>query len=133
MFKCFVLFSKPWPWLWLLSKNTLSHFNIPESGCSYQAKDGSFPDSRIAACRGKWYGHIKHGGDLCASGWDVCNWNTDSQVLRKISWDVAMSVDGCYAYNAAQDGGRCRECREQLDQVLAVLWFLQNISFIKQF
>ncbi|KAL4232359.1 hypothetical protein ACF0H5_009928 [Mactra antiquata] len=87
-----------------------------ESGCSYRAKDGGFPDSRIAACRGLWFGHVKYGGELCAKGWDVCNWKTDELVLSKISWNVAMSVDGCYAYNAAQDGGRCRECREQLDQ-----------------
>jgi len=38
-------------------------------------------------------------------------------MLSKISWNVALAVEGCFAYNAAQDGGRCRECKEELDQV----------------
>lgn len=93
---------------------------ISDSGCSYQATDGGFPDSRIAACKGQWYGHVKLASDLCAAGWDVCDWNVDGRTLRKIPWKVALSVEGCYAYNAAQDGGRCRECRSQLDQVYIV-------------
>lgn len=50
----------------------------------------------------------------------MCNWNIDGDMLSKISWNVALSVEGCFAYNAAQDGGRCRECKEQLDQVSRV-------------
>ena len=54
---------------------------------------------------------------LCAPGWDVCNWDTHAHILRKVTWDTALSIDGCYAYNAAQDGGRCRECRNHLERV----------------
>ena len=54
---------------------------------------------------------------LCAPGWDVCNWDTHAHILRKVTWDTALSIDGCFAYNAAQDGGRCRECRNHLERV----------------
>lgn len=91
-------------------------FIAAETGCSYQAEDGGFPDTRMAACKGKWYGHVKYAGNLCAPGWQVCDWKLDGGTLNKISWTVALSVDGCYAYNAAHDGGRCRECRNQLEQ-----------------
>lgn len=95
---------------------TLASPVIADSGCSYEAVDGGFPDSRMSACKGQWYGHVKYADTLCAPGWHVCNWQDDAHALSEISWTVALSVDGCYAYNAAQDGGRCRECRNQLDQ-----------------
>ena len=72
----------------------------------------------MAACAGRWQGHVKFASELCAPGWDVCNWKTDGHVLSKISYTVGLSVEGCYAYNAAQDGGRCRECLSKLDQVI---------------
>lgn len=82
-----------------------------------KSADAGFPDTRMAACRGQWYGHVKYANGLCAPGWEVCSWKADGHTLSKISWNVALSVDGCYAYNAAQDGSRCQECRSQLDQV----------------
>ena len=88
-----------------------------ETGCVSRSNDAGFPDTRIAACKGDWYGHIKYANGLCAPGWQVCNWKVDIHMLSKISWNVALAVEGCFAYNAAQDGGRCRECKEELDQV----------------
>ncbi|XP_052770328.1 uncharacterized protein LOC128210189 [Mya arenaria] len=100
---------------YIITATTLS-LAFAESGCSRQASDAGFPDTRMAACFGRWQGHVKFSTELCAAGWDVCSWDVDSSVLGKVSWNVALSVDGCFAYNAAQDGGRCRECQSELDQ-----------------
>lgn len=86
------------------------------TGCASRSQDGGYKDHRIAACRGSWRGHVRLADGLCAPGWDVCNWDTHAHILRKVTWDRALSIDGCYAYNAAQDGGRCRECRNHLER-----------------
>ena len=91
--------------------------SISGTGCASRSQDGGYKDHRIAACRGTWRGHVKLADSLCAPGWDVCNWDTHAHILRKVTWDTALSIDGCFAYNAAQDGGRCRECRNHLERV----------------
>ncbi|XP_046542735.1 hemicentin-1-like [Haliotis rubra] len=85
------------------------------SGCIDGRGDGLRRHKRVSACMGRWNGHIQNSSSLCAPGWRVCSWY-DGELLRNISWRDAMSVGGCYAFNAAQDGGRCRECRDDLEQ-----------------
>ena len=84
------------------------------------SREGMFERQDVAACTGVWQGHIQNSSSLCAPGWRVCSWY-DHHTLKSITWGEAMSVDGCYAYNAAQDGGRCRECRSDLEQVIIYL------------
>ena len=88
------------------------------SGCA----DGStedFQDKRhpkIAACEGAWMGHIENATSLCAKGWHVCAWS-DDVLLKTITWKDATGISGCYAINAAQDGGQCKACIGSLEQV----------------
>ncbi|KAH3788483.1 uncharacterized protein LOC127842965 [Dreissena polymorpha] len=106
--------------LWVTGITLLTLLGVPiataDSGCAISAADAGFPDTRIAACRGKWVGHVKYASTLCAPGWSVCSWDADRRTLSKMAWNVALSVDGCFAYNAAQDGGRCQECMAKMDQ-----------------
>lgn len=85
------------------------------SGCADGSTEGFQWRSNIAACSGYWQGHIENASSLCAIGWKVCSWQ-DTRILKNITWEEAISVDGCFAYNAAQDGGRCRECRDNMEQ-----------------
>ena len=95
---------------------TLIFVSVPGSGCADGTRDGLEGHERVAACMGRWGGHIANGSLLCAPGWRVCSWY-DQHYLQHIKWNEAISMAGCYAYNAAQDGGRCRECRDDLEQV----------------
>ncbi|XP_041370878.1 hemicentin-1-like [Gigantopelta aegis] len=85
------------------------------SGCADGTRDGLENHEWIAACMGRWMGHISNSSSLCSPGWRVCSWY-DEEYLHNIKWKEAVSVAGCYAYNAAQDGGRCRECRNDMEQ-----------------
>ncbi|XP_064602176.1 uncharacterized protein LOC135468071 [Liolophura sinensis] len=84
-------------------------------GCADGTPEGLSHKAAVVACAGHWYGHVKRAGSLCTSGWKLCSWE-DTSALRNISWEDAVSVEGCYVYNAAQDGGRCHECRDSLRQ-----------------
>ena len=46
----------------------------------------------------------------------VCSWG-DKQMLRSITWKDATDLTGCYAFNAAQDGGQCKPCTSHVEQV----------------
>ncbi|CAG5131589.1 unnamed protein product, partial [Candidula unifasciata] len=85
------------------------------SGCADGTREGLHGFESAAACEGVWDGHISNAGRLCSPGWRVCT-SFDVDLLRNITWKHALSVHGCMAINAAQDGGRCRECRGGLEQ-----------------
>ena len=53
---------------------------------------------------------------MCAAGWRVCS-HVDEPLLKTITWKDATTIGGCYAINAAQDGGSCKPCIEDLEQV----------------
>ena len=53
---------------------------------------------------------------LCAPGWKVCE-AADKHMLGSITWEDATTLTGCYAFNAAQDGGQCRPCINHVEQV----------------
>ena len=38
-------------------------------------------------------------------------------MLSSITWEDATRMTGCYAINAAQDGGQCRPCTNHVEQV----------------
>jgi len=71
-------------------------------------------------CQGQWQGHIHNSSHLCAAGWKVCSYK-DIDLLRTITWEEAISVEGCYSINAAQDGGKCQKCQEDYGQVSDVI------------
>ncbi|KAK0070197.1 neurogenic locus notch protein 1-like isoform X1 [Biomphalaria pfeifferi] len=84
------------------------------SGCADGSREGLYSWDNIAGCSGKWEGHVNSANVLCAPGWRVCT-SFDIDILRNITWAQALAVPGCLAVNAAQDGGRCRECRADLE------------------
>lgn len=98
-------------------------------GCADGTPEGLSHKAAVVACAGHWYGHVKRARSLCASDWKLCSWE-DTSALRNISWEDAMSVEGCYVYNAAQDGGRCHECRDSLRQVRDMINNNKNCYYI---
>ncbi|EDV22849.1 uncharacterized protein TRIADDRAFT_58485 [Trichoplax adhaerens] len=68
-----------------------------------------FNQTNIVACRGPWAGHISNASNLCGKGWNVCSWK-ESSMLKQITWNEATTIEGCYAYDASQDGGTCKPC-----------------------
>ncbi|KAL8616567.1 hypothetical protein ACOMHN_036599 [Nucella lapillus] len=84
-------------------------------GCADGSREALLGFERVAGCLGEWRGHVRNGSVLCGAGWRVCSWY-DHALLRNISWRQATAFPGCYAFNAAHDGGRCRECRDDLEQ-----------------
>ncbi|GFS10709.1 von Willebrand factor D and EGF domain-containing protein [Elysia marginata] len=99
----------------LLYLDTVLGSDIASIGCADGTREGLHGLSGAAACYGRWEGHVKNASFLCAPGWRVCT-PLDVTVLRNITWSQARAVEGCMAYNAAQDGDRCRECQEDLEQ-----------------
>jgi hypothetical protein len=99
---------------------TLSVMNtywfISDSGCADGTREGLHSMKRIAACTGEWRGHIVNADHLCAPGWAVCS-HEDRKLLKEITWTDATEFGGCFAFNAAQDGGNCHECRDHLEKV----------------
>ncbi|XP_069139539.1 uncharacterized protein [Argopecten irradians] len=85
-----------------------------DPGCADGSLGYIYGHDDMATCRGQWKGHIRNSSELCAPGWDVCSWQ-DSGRLRGVRWEEAVSVHGCFAYNAANDGGRCRECGNDME------------------
>ena len=60
----------------------------------------------------------------------VCSWG-DKQMLRSITWKDATDLTGCYAFNAAQDGGQCKPCISHVEQVGVLLGCHRNsINFV---
>lgn len=72
-------------------------------------------ENQVSVCKGSWSGHIRNATSLCAPGWGVCS-HKEQHLLRRIQWKQATAIPGCYAINAAHDGGRCRECGDTMDQ-----------------
>lgn len=60
----------------------------------------------VAACGGSWKGHVSKGKVHCAPGWRVCS-HVDWILLKAVSWFDATGINGCYAYDAAVNGGKC--------------------------
>lgn len=96
--------------------DVIAIFIAGQVGCADGTQEGLGGHARLAACAGTWEGHVHNASTLCAPGWRVCSWY-DHTLLRTITWKNATSFPGCFAYNAAQDGGRCRECRDDLEHV----------------
>jgi len=86
-----------------------------ESGCADGSTEGlqSRQHDRVAACDGRWSGHVDNASSLCADDWEVCGWDT-LDLLRTLSRDDLMTLSGCYAINAAQHDGQCRPCHDQV-------------------
>ncbi|KAK3094428.1 hypothetical protein FSP39_001668 [Pinctada imbricata] len=86
-----------------------------KSGCADGSESVLKQHNKISVCPGKWTGHIRNATHLCSPGWKVCSFE-DYSMLRDVRWEHATSFEGCYAINAAHDGGKCRECREDLNR-----------------
>ncbi|XP_033126450.1 neurogenic locus notch homolog protein 1-like isoform X2 [Anneissia japonica] len=84
-------------------------------GCAIGGSEGLLSHRKLSVCSGTWQGHIKKAENLCAIGWSVCS-HEDANILKTIGWDEAMKIDGCFAFNAAQDGGGCKPCESNLEQ-----------------
>ena len=86
-----------------------------ESGCADGSTEGlqSGQHDRVAACDGRWSGHVDNASSLCGRDWTVCGWNT-LDLLRTLSHDDVTTLSGCYALNAAQRDGQCRSCHDQV-------------------
>ena len=86
------------------------------AGCRDGTVEGRFPVScNVQACAGEWTGHIADASDqICADGWHVCSpaengGNArDAVLVGTIDFVDGKNVDGCYAYNANNDFGKCR-------------------------
>ena len=102
----------------LLSQKIINYVFPGESGCVDGTTEAlqTSQHPRIAACEGGWRGHVENASSLCAPGWKVCGWR-DKSLLQSLSWEVATSVPGCYAINAAQDRGTCQPCADNENQV----------------
>jgi len=87
----------------------------PGKGCADGNVRGVFTNPSIVACAGSWEEHIRNGDSLCSSGWKVCS-AVDKDRLKSISWLDAISLEGCFAINAAQDNGLCVDCTNDLEQ-----------------
>jgi hypothetical protein len=77
-------------------------------GCADGTREGltnrtMFPD--VAACRGLWAGPVATAGALCSQGWHVCT--GVEPALRLVTYTAATAFAGCFAFDAAQDGGNC--------------------------
>lgn len=56
----------------------------------------------------------------------LCTWRDDNH-LKEIRWATATQLDGCYAYNAAQDGNKCIPCKSDVGSVRTLyILFLQS-------
>ncbi|XP_071168481.1 uncharacterized protein [Mytilus edulis] len=95
--------------------NSYNHIAVQDSGCADGSRIGLYGHDNIVTCQGQWKGHINNSSHLCAAGWKVCSYE-DTDLLGTISWEEAISVEGCYSMNAAQDGGKCQKCAEDYGQ-----------------
>ena len=93
-----------------------SAFICLDIGCADGSAEGLESKVGIAACMGSWEGHIHNSGGLCAVGWKLCGWD-DAKLLGTLKWDESISLEGCFAYNAAQEGGMCEPCSDDPKQV----------------
>jgi hypothetical protein len=87
------------------------------TGCADGSREGLndgvvFPD--IAVCAGNFTDFIggPTAGALCNFGFHVCSASSsvDTIYLSQVSFSSATSFTGCFAYNAAHNGDRCRAC-----------------------
>ncbi|XP_070539758.1 uncharacterized protein [Ptychodera flava] len=76
-------------------------------GCHDGIVEGLHHLADISACEGIWSGHVRHGKTLCAVGWHVCSAKDN---LKQITWEDATNLKGCFAYDAASNGGQCNRC-----------------------
>lgn len=103
----------------------IEFFSITVEGCSGNGK--IIKENQLSICKGSWSGHISNSSHLCAPGWGVCS-HKEQHLLSLIHWKQATAIRGCYAINAAQDGGRCRECRDTMDTVNMVYKIFYSIK-----
>lgn len=103
----------------------IEFFSITVEGCSGNGK--IIKENQLSICKGSWSGHISNSSHLCAPGWGVCS-HKEQHLLSLIHWKQATTIRGCYAINAAQDGGRCRECRDTMDTVNMVYKIFYSIK-----
>lgn len=93
----------------------------PQSeGCADGSREGlvetsAYPD--VAACAGSWSGRIDgaSAAALCDLDWHVCSpadpdREADGVALATVSYDAAVAISGCFAYNAAHDNDTCVPC-----------------------
>ena len=87
-------------------------YSFDSAGCAATAakEHAVVIEPGIHACAGNWTGHIQQATcNLCSAGWHVCSWR-DTAVLKQLSLSHSRSVDGCYAFNAANENGTCGPC-----------------------
>ena len=101
------------------------NLNLFLTGCSVSGQ--IIQGDKISVCKGTWSGHIRNATHLCAPGWGVCS-HKEQHLLSMVQWQQATAIRGCYAINAAQDGGRCRECSNTMDTVS----FIQNMGMLSK-
>lgn len=104
--------TSPRQYLILVLCAVVGRAHLQETGCSGHGK--IIKGNQLSICKGSWSGHISNSSHLCAPGWSVCS-HKEHHLLSLIHWKQATTIRGCYAINAAQDGGRCRECRDTMD------------------
>ena len=46
----------------------------------------------------------------------MCSYR-EEPLLKTVTWKDATGLAGCYAFNAAQDGGQCQPCTTHMEQV----------------
>ncbi|XP_030842154.1 uncharacterized protein LOC100893885 [Strongylocentrotus purpuratus] len=101
--------------LFLISIFTTKSTTLAEQGCADGSTEGLLSKDRLAACSGKWEGHVGNASHLCAPGWGVCSWEQAS-LLGTLTWTESVAIEGCFAYNAAHDRGECGPCKNTLEQ-----------------
>ncbi|XP_033633460.1 uncharacterized protein LOC117295006 [Asterias rubens] len=88
--------------------------NAPKA-CRDGSTEGLSHLQDVAACAGSWKGHVRKGKILCAPGWHVCDHN-DASLLKVVNWVDANEMNGCYAFNAANNYGTCSSCSGKKNQ-----------------
>ncbi|XP_071827408.1 uncharacterized protein [Apostichopus japonicus] len=99
----------------IILAGSLMFVEASQTGCADGSTENLITENWLSACEGAWSGHIYNASHLCGNGWRLCSWE-DHRMLKKLKWEQAQSVDGCFAYNAAQDGGTCGPCANHIDQ-----------------
>jgi hypothetical protein len=79
----------------------------PGDGCADGSRDGLCDHVNIAACAGAWSGPVA-GATLCQAGWHPCA--SSDLVIHSVAIDEALSIDGCFAIDAAASDTTCQPC-----------------------
>jgi sugar lactone lactonase YvrE len=79
--------------------------STPVAGCAIGQGPVIAEASAVAACIGTWKGDVSTAQNLCAPDWHVCRGTEPG--IRTMTFDMASSVNGCFAFDAAQDSFAC--------------------------